>query len=210
MVGAQPGIRSLRIPAMASSQGDVRSSPMVYIPTQRCGRCRANERTNSPARYLYGQTRALPLSAYTCAARTSPSTILRHRPKRARRNDIHIARCPNELAFGHLPPKYRRASTRPPFACCRPGLSASSSSSAPPRQGPARRSPGAQRSSASPRQQTIQRRSMSCGDPFPSPFGTEMQVTSAWATQRRLGPSLWSLARAGDLPSVLAARAVAC
>ena len=41
--------------------------------TQRCGRCQ-----NS--RYLYGQTRALPLSSTTCLARTSPSTILRHRP----------------------------------------------------------------------------------------------------------------------------------
>jgi hypothetical protein len=41
--------------------------------TQRCGRCQ-----NS--RYLYGQTRALPLSSTTCSARTSPSTILRHRP----------------------------------------------------------------------------------------------------------------------------------
>ena len=41
--------------------------------TQRCGRCQ-----NS--RYLYGQTRALPLSSSTCSARTSPSTILRHRP----------------------------------------------------------------------------------------------------------------------------------
>ena len=30
--------------------------------------------------YLYGQTRALPLSSSTCSARTSPSTILRHRP----------------------------------------------------------------------------------------------------------------------------------
>ena len=29
-LGAQPGMRSLRIPAMASSQGDVRSSPMAY------------------------------------------------------------------------------------------------------------------------------------------------------------------------------------
>jgi hypothetical protein len=27
------------IPAMASSQGDVRPSPMAYIPSQRCGRC---------------------------------------------------------------------------------------------------------------------------------------------------------------------------
>jgi len=41
--------------------------------TQRCGRCQ-----NS--RYLYGQTRALPLSSTTCSARTSPSTILPHRP----------------------------------------------------------------------------------------------------------------------------------
>jgi len=29
---------------------------------------------------LRGQTRALPLSSTTCSARTSPSTILRHRP----------------------------------------------------------------------------------------------------------------------------------
>ena len=29
-LGAQAEIRSLRIPAMASSQGDVRSSPMAY------------------------------------------------------------------------------------------------------------------------------------------------------------------------------------
>ena len=41
--------------------------------TQRCGRCQ-----NS--RYLHGQTRALPLSSSTCSARTSPSTILHHRP----------------------------------------------------------------------------------------------------------------------------------
>ena len=41
--------------------------------TQRCGRCQ-----NS--RYLHGQTRVLPLSSSTCSARTSPSTILRHRP----------------------------------------------------------------------------------------------------------------------------------
>ena len=81
--------------------------------------------------------------------------------------------------------------------CCRPGLSAGSSSSAPPRRGLARRSAGAQRSSASPRQQTIQPKSTCCGDPFPSPFGIEMQVTSACATQRRLGPSLWSVAGAG-------------
>jgi hypothetical protein len=77
-LGAQSGIRLLRIPAMASSQGDVRSSPMAFgIPykaycTQRCGRCH-----NS--RFLHGQTRALPLSSTTCSARTSPSTILRHR-----------------------------------------------------------------------------------------------------------------------------------
>ena len=33
-LGAQPGIRSLRIPAMALSRGDVRSSPMAY-PAER-------------------------------------------------------------------------------------------------------------------------------------------------------------------------------
>ena len=33
------------------------------------------------SRYLHGQTRALPLSSTTCSARTSPSTILRHRPR---------------------------------------------------------------------------------------------------------------------------------
>ena len=32
------------------------------------------------SRYPYGQTRALPLSSTTCSAKTSPSTILRHRP----------------------------------------------------------------------------------------------------------------------------------
>ena len=41
--------------------------------TQRCGRCQ-----NS--RYPHGQTRTLPLSSTKCSARTSPSTILRHRP----------------------------------------------------------------------------------------------------------------------------------
>jgi hypothetical protein len=41
--------------------------------TQRCGR-------SQNSRYLHGQTRALPLSSTICLARTSPSTILRHRP----------------------------------------------------------------------------------------------------------------------------------
>jgi hypothetical protein len=52
--GAQPGIRSPRIPAMASSQGDVRSFPMAYPAAVRplAARCQ-NSRL-----YLYGQTRA--------------------------------------------------------------------------------------------------------------------------------------------------------
>ena len=88
--------------------------------------------------------------------------------------------------------------------CCRPGLSAGSSSSAPPRRGPVRRSAGAQRSSASPRQQTIQPKRPCCGDPFPSPFGIEMQVMRTGLcvrNQRMLGPSLRSVAGAGDSPS---------
>jgi hypothetical protein len=54
------------------SSGTIACLPRWH--TQRCGRCQ-----NS--RYLHGQTRALPLSSTTCSARTSPSTILRHRPR---------------------------------------------------------------------------------------------------------------------------------
>jgi hypothetical protein len=86
--------------------------------TQRCGRCQ-----NS--RYLYGQTRALPLSSRTCSARTSPSTILRHRPPVTRpersselKDDIHQIftlsarlRLPGVKRNGR---GHRRAKRRPP------------------------------------------------------------------------------------------------
>jgi hypothetical protein len=79
-LGAQPGTWSPRIPAMASSQGDVRPSPMAYPASGAA----AAQNSLPPSRYpyepTYGQTRALPLSSTTCSARTPPSTILRHRP----------------------------------------------------------------------------------------------------------------------------------
>jgi hypothetical protein len=84
-LGAQPGTWSPRIPAMASSQSDVRPSPTVY-PAVRPP-CQ-----NSRPGYPYGQTRALPLSSTTCSARASPSTILRHRPpvtRSVRSSDLH-------------------------------------------------------------------------------------------------------------------------
>ena len=87
-------------PPLEPSLGHGRRGSLQWLParvmfdlprwhTQRCGRCQ-----NS--RYLYGQTRALPLSSTTCSARTAPSTILRHRPPVTRPerssdlfNDIH-------------------------------------------------------------------------------------------------------------------------
>jgi hypothetical protein len=64
-----------RIPAILCLPARVMSD-LPRWHTQRCGRCQ-----NS--RYLHGQTRALPLSSASTSrrsARTSPSTILRHRP----------------------------------------------------------------------------------------------------------------------------------
>ena len=60
-------------------------APCLYLILSYLGLARAREfhiklgRCQN-SRYLHGQTRVLPLSSTTCPARTSPSTILRHRP----------------------------------------------------------------------------------------------------------------------------------
>ena len=62
--GLEPslGYDRSRIPAMASSQGDVRSSPMAYPAVRPLPKL--------PLLYFYGQRRGLPPRTTTCSART--------------------------------------------------------------------------------------------------------------------------------------------
>ena len=69
-LGASLGHGRSRIPAMASSQGDVRSSPMAYIHTQRCAAA-----AKTPATSTASGRRALPVSSSTCSAMTENNSV---------------------------------------------------------------------------------------------------------------------------------------